>query len=100
MVPSRGNHKKGLKDNYGRLIDFRSQISKLSYFNWHDLADILMHHRFPVSFFDVAILDVRKTSRTPVLAICASLDEADKSKRLRQARICSVHPVVVHITAT
>jgi len=32
-----------LKDNYGRLIDFLSQISKLSYFNLLDLADFLMH---------------------------------------------------------
>jgi len=48
--------KKGLKDNCGRLIDFLSQISKLSYFNLLDLADFLMHHQFPVSFFDVANL--------------------------------------------
>jgi len=32
------------KDNYGRLIDFVSHISKLSYFNVHDLADFMMHH--------------------------------------------------------
>jgi len=32
-----------LKDNCGRLIDFLSQISKLSYFNLFDLADFLMH---------------------------------------------------------
>jgi len=28
-VRSRENHKKGLKDDYGRLNDFLSQISKL-----------------------------------------------------------------------
>ena len=41
---SRENHKKGLKGNYGRLIDFLSQISKLSYFNLLDLVDFSMHH--------------------------------------------------------
>jgi len=41
---SRENHKKGLKDNYGRLIDFLSQISKLFYFNLLDLVDFLIHH--------------------------------------------------------
>jgi len=66
------NHKKGLKDNYWRLVDFLSQISKLSYFNLLDLPDFLMHLWFPVSYFDVATLGVRWYSRTPVLAICAS----------------------------
>jgi len=61
-----------LKDDYGHLIDFLCQISKLSYFNLLDLADFLMHHYFPVSFFDVATLGVRYYSCTPVLAICAS----------------------------
>jgi len=55
MVRSGENHKQGLKVNYGRLIDFMSQISKMSYFN---LLDFLMHHQFPVSFLDVAVLDV------------------------------------------
>jgi len=32
-----------LNNNYGRLIDSLSQISKLSYFNLLDLADFLMH---------------------------------------------------------
>ena len=32
------------EDNYGRLIDFLSQISKLSNFNMLDLADFMMHH--------------------------------------------------------
>jgi len=32
-----------LKDNYGRLIDFLKQISKLSYFNLLDLADFMMY---------------------------------------------------------
>jgi len=49
---------KGLKDNYGRLIDCLRQISKLSYFNFHNLAAFLMHHYFPVSFFDVTTLAV------------------------------------------
>jgi len=40
----RENHKKGLKDNYGRLIDFLSQISELTDFNMLDLADFLMQH--------------------------------------------------------
>jgi len=31
------------EDNYGRLIDFLSQISKLSYFNVLDLADFMMY---------------------------------------------------------
>ena len=39
------------QDNYERLIDFLSQISKLSNFNVLDLADFMMHHWFPVSFF-------------------------------------------------
>jgi len=39
------------EDNYERLIDFLSQISKLSNFNVLDLADFMMHHWFPVSFF-------------------------------------------------
>jgi len=30
--------------NYGRLIDFLSQISKLSNFNLFDFADFTMHH--------------------------------------------------------
>jgi len=46
----------GLKGNYGCLIDFLSQISTLSRFKLLDLADFLMHHWFPVSFFDVASL--------------------------------------------
>ena len=50
--------KRRLKDNCGCLIDFLSQISKLSYFSLFGLADFLMHHWFPVSFFDVAILQV------------------------------------------
>jgi len=58
-VRSRENHKKGLKDIYGRLINLQGQISKLSYFNLLDLPAFLMHLVFPVSFFDVAILDVR-----------------------------------------
>ena len=33
------NHKKWSKDNYGRLINLLTQISKLSYFNLLDLAD-------------------------------------------------------------
>jgi len=32
------------EDNYGRLMDFPSQISKLSHFNVLDLADFMMHH--------------------------------------------------------
>jgi len=39
------------EDNYERLIDFLSQISKLSNFNMLDLADFMMHHLFPVSSF-------------------------------------------------
>jgi len=39
------------EDNYGRLIDFLSQISKLSNFNMLDLAGFKMHFLFPVSFF-------------------------------------------------
>jgi len=31
------------EDNYGRLIDFLSQNSKLSYFNVLDLADFMMY---------------------------------------------------------
>jgi len=33
-----------VKDNYGRLIDFLSKISKLSYFYLLDVADFLMYH--------------------------------------------------------
>jgi len=40
---SRENRKKGLEDNYARLIDYLSKISKLPYFNLLDLADFLMH---------------------------------------------------------
>jgi len=32
------------EDNFERLVDFLSQISKLSYFNVLDLADFMMHH--------------------------------------------------------
>jgi len=43
--------KKGVKNNYyGRLIDFLSQILKMSCLNLLDLADFLMHHQIPVSF--------------------------------------------------
>jgi len=42
-VQSRENLKKGLKDNYDLLNVIMSQISKLSYFNWLDLVDFLMH---------------------------------------------------------
>jgi len=45
------NHQKGLRDNYGSVFDFLSKILKLSSFNLLDLADFLMHHWFPVSFF-------------------------------------------------
>jgi len=38
------------EDNYGRLIDFLSHISKLSNFNMLGLADFMIHHLFPVSF--------------------------------------------------
>jgi len=41
-----------LKDNYGRFY-FLSQILQLSYLNVLDLANLLMHHQFPISFFDV-----------------------------------------------
>jgi len=44
------NHTKGLKDKYERLIDFLTQISKPSYFNLLDLADVLMNHYFPFCF--------------------------------------------------
>ena len=37
--------------HYGRLIDFLSQISKLSNFSLLDFADFRMHRYFPVSFF-------------------------------------------------
>jgi len=57
-VRSKENHKKGLKDIYGRLIDLQGQISKLSYFNLLYLSDFLMHLYFPASFFVVAILGV------------------------------------------
>ena len=39
------------EDNYERLIDFLSQTSKLYNFSVLDLADCMMHHWFPVSFF-------------------------------------------------
>jgi len=39
------------EDNYGHLINFLSQVSKLTYFNVLGLADFMMHHWFPVSFF-------------------------------------------------
>jgi len=39
------------EDNCERLIDFLGQISKLSSFNVLDLADFMMHHWSPVSFF-------------------------------------------------
>jgi len=36
---------------YRRLIDVRSQISKLYYFNMLDLTDFMMHHySFPFRF--------------------------------------------------
>jgi len=39
------------EDNYERLIDFLSQISKLFNFNVLDLADFMLHHWFPICFF-------------------------------------------------
>jgi len=44
------------KNNYGYLIDFLSQISKLSYFNVLDLTDCIMHHQFTVLFFALIYL--------------------------------------------
>jgi len=31
------------EDNYGRLLDFVNQMSKLSHFNVHNLAEFMMH---------------------------------------------------------
>jgi len=39
------------EDNYGPLIDFLSQTSQLFYLNVLGLADFMMYHWFPVSFF-------------------------------------------------
>jgi len=39
------------EDNHGRVTDFLSLISKFSDLNVVDLADFMMHHEFPVSFF-------------------------------------------------
>ena len=39
------------EDNYARLIDFLSQISKLPKFNVLDLADFMMRDGFSASFF-------------------------------------------------
>jgi len=39
------------EDNYERLIDVLSQISKLSNFSVLDLVDFMMHRWFPVAFF-------------------------------------------------
>jgi len=43
------------EDNYGRLTDFLIQISKLFYFNVHDLADFIMHHHKVSRFVFVLI---------------------------------------------
>jgi len=45
------------EDNYGRLIDLLSQISKLLYFNVHDLADFIMH-RHKVSRFVFVLMQL------------------------------------------
>ena len=45
-----GSYYINTEDNYERLIDFLSQISKLFNFNVLDLADFMMHHWFPVCF--------------------------------------------------
>jgi len=55
-----------LEYNYGNLIDFLSKISNLSHFTLLHLADVLMHHYFPVAFFDVATVDLRQYSYPPV----------------------------------
>jgi len=55
----KGKSKRRTESYCRRLINFLSQISKLSYLSLLDLADFLMHHQFPVSFFDVATLGVR-----------------------------------------
>jgi len=39
-----GSNHINTEDNYGRLIDFLSQISKLSYFNVFVLVDFTMQH--------------------------------------------------------
>ena len=46
-----GSYYINTEDNYERLIDFLSQISKLFNFNVLDLADFMMHHWIPVCFF-------------------------------------------------
>jgi len=48
-----GSYYTNTEDNYERLIDFLSQISKLFNFNVLDLADFMMHRWFPVCFFVV-----------------------------------------------
>ena len=73
-------------DNYGCLIDFLSQISKLSYFNLLDLADFVMHRTsFPFRFCvnTVAHLRLRYVQRFELhhkLTV-----QADWSYRLTQA---------------
>jgi len=52
------------ENNYGCLIDFLGQISKLSYCDLLDLADFVMHR----TSFRFRFLCC---SRTPVLATCA-----------------------------
>ena len=39
------------RDNYRHLIDFVSQMSKLSHLNLLDLTNFMMNHQFTVSFF-------------------------------------------------
>jgi len=60
-----GSYYINTEDNYERLIDFLSQISKLYFFNVLDLADFMMHHWLPVSF--TVLIECK-----PVLAICGS----------------------------
>jgi len=46
-----GSYYINTEDNYERLINFLSQISKLFNFNVLGLADFMMHHWLPVCFF-------------------------------------------------
>ena len=56
-------------------MDVLSQISKLFYFNVLGLADFMMYHWFPVSFFCaniVAHLCLQHLRRKPVFALSPS----------------------------
>jgi len=77
-----------------------SQVSKLFNFNVFDLADFMIHHWFPVSFF---VLIQSHTCLQYVLPFELRHQlavQADWSQWFTQSRICYFYLVIAQIIAT